>query len=76
MAPSGINSCESGLKIGYNASTFQYMVVWWIAGTVSLRQHGFFVQPTKQQINLLTGYFPSGIADLGTGALGDSGPWG
>jgi len=34
------------------------------------------VQPTNQQINLLTGYFPLGIADLGTGALGGSGPWG
>jgi len=32
------------------------------------------VQPTKQQINLLTGYFHSWIADLGR-ALGDSGPW-
>jgi len=42
---------------------------------VSLRQHGFLVQPTKQQINLLIGYFPSGLADLGTWILGDSGSW-
>jgi len=41
---------------------------------VSLRQHGFFVQTTKQQINLLTGYFTSGIADLGIAALGYTGP--